>query len=106
MERTYVGLVHKDPDSDYGGSFPDLPGCTTAGSAIEEACKSARPALACHLENMADDGASIPEPRSASDVLAHSDAADAIALIVVEALSGRKDEKKRLATIGVGLTTI
>ena len=31
MEQTYIGLVHKEPDSDYGVSFPDLPGCITAG---------------------------------------------------------------------------
>ena len=82
-----------------------MPGCDAAGSALGEACKSARPALACHLENIAADGASIPDPRPVSDVLAHPDAADAIALIVVEALSGRKDEKQR-STIEVGSTTI
>ena len=103
--RIYAALVHEDPDRNFIVSFPDLPGCIATGSVLEETCKSARPALACHLENMAADGASIPDPRSASDVLAHPDAADAIALIVVEALSGRKDDKQRSA-IGVGSTTI
>ena len=37
MAGTYIGPVHQDPDSDYGLSFPDLPGCATAGRAIEEA---------------------------------------------------------------------
>jgi hypothetical protein len=31
--RYYVGLLHKDADSDYGVSFPDFPGCITAGDA-------------------------------------------------------------------------
>ena len=104
-KRVYAALVHEDPDRNFIVSFPDLPGCIAAGGALEEACKSARPALACHLENMASEAASVPDPRSASDVLAHPDAADAIALIVVEALPGRKDEKQRSA-IEVGSTTI
>ena len=29
--RQYIALIHKDPGSDYGVSFPDLPGCVTAG---------------------------------------------------------------------------
>lgn len=97
-ERTYAALLHEDPDRNFVVSFPDLPGCIAAGCALEEACKTARPALACHLENMAADGASIPDPRSASDVLAHPDAADAIALIVVEALPERSEEAQAALT--------
>jgi predicted RNase H-like HicB family nuclease len=29
--RQYIALIHKDASSDYGVSFPDLPGCVTAG---------------------------------------------------------------------------
>ena len=49
MARTYTGLIHKDPDSDYGVSFPDLPGCITAGHTVEEAREMAAEALALHL---------------------------------------------------------
>jgi predicted RNase H-like HicB family nuclease len=28
--KTYLALVHKDPDSAYGLTFPDLPGCFAA----------------------------------------------------------------------------
>ena len=62
MERKYIGLVHKDVDSDYGVSFPDLPGCVTAGSTIEEAREMAAEALALHLDGLAEDGALIPLP--------------------------------------------
>ena len=94
-KQIYAALVHENPDRNFIVSFPDLSGCHVAGSVLEEACKSARLALACHLENMAADGASIPEPRSASDVLAHPDADAAIALIVVEALRERGEEPAR-----------
>lgn len=92
MERTYVGLVHKDHDSDYGVSFPDLPGCITAGNTIEEAREMAADALILHLESLARYGEDIPPPNSADATMAHEDAFDAIALIVVEALPERTEE--------------
>ena len=86
MERRYLGLVHKETESDYGVSFPDLPGCITAGRTIEEAGEMAAEALALHIEGLAEDGDEIPAPSSADAVLAHPDAADALALLVVEPL--------------------
>ena len=35
--NAYIALIHKEPDSDFGVSFPDLPGCVTAGSTLDEA---------------------------------------------------------------------
>ena len=32
--RHYIALIHKDADSDYGVSFPDLPGVISAGSNV------------------------------------------------------------------------
>ena len=32
----YIGMIHKDRDSCYGLSFPDLPGVFTAGDSIDE----------------------------------------------------------------------
>lgn len=58
----YIGVIHKDRHSDYGVSFPDFPGCITAGSTLEEAMDMAREALALHIEGMQEDGDSIPEP--------------------------------------------
>ena len=40
--RQYVALIHKDADSDYGVSFPDLPGVISAGSDLDEARAMAR----------------------------------------------------------------
>ena len=97
MERTYIALVEKDPDSDYGVWFTDLPGCITAGSTFEDACEMAREVLMLHLEGMAEDHEKIPPPSCANDVLAHPDAADAIALIVVEALPERTAEEAQAA---------
>ena len=37
MRRQYIALIHKEDASDYGVSFPDLPGCVTAGATLDEA---------------------------------------------------------------------
>ena len=95
MERTYIALVEKDTTSDYGVWFTDLPGCITAGTTFEEAREMAREALMLHLEGMAADGEYIPPPCSADAALAHEDAFDAIALIVVEALPERTEEEAK-----------
>ena len=60
--RHYIGLIHKDADSDYGVSFPDLPGCITAGATLDEARAMAEEALKIHLEGMVEDGDPVPEP--------------------------------------------
>ena len=91
-ERTYAALVRQGADDDFGVRFPDLPGCIAAGSTFEEAGEMARGVLALHLEGKAAGGEYVPSPSSADAVLAHPDAMDAIALIVVEALPERLRE--------------
>ena len=33
--RPYIALIHKDDDSDFGVSFPDLPGCVATGQTLK-----------------------------------------------------------------------
>jgi predicted RNase H-like HicB family nuclease len=33
----YPVVIHKDLDSDYGVTVPDLPGCFSAGTTLDEA---------------------------------------------------------------------
>ena len=65
----YIAYLHKDKGSDYGVSFPDFPGCVTAGRTLEEARKLAVEALTLHLAGMAEDGDALPEA-STLDALA------------------------------------
>ncbi|HEY4859721.1 MAG TPA: type II toxin-antitoxin system HicB family antitoxin, partial [Xanthobacteraceae bacterium] len=60
----YIALVHKDEGTSYGVSFPDLPGCISAGDTFEEAVANAAEAIAAHLALMRADGDTIPAPRS------------------------------------------
>ncbi len=64
----YVALVHKDKDSSYGVSFPDFPGCVSAGNTVDEAVANAVEALAFHVQGLEADGDSVPSPRSIEDI--------------------------------------
>ena len=55
----FIALVHKDPDSCYGVSFPDVPGCTSAGDTLDEALSNAVDALSGHIRLMEADGEEI-----------------------------------------------
>ncbi len=59
----YIALVHKDEGTSYGVSFPDVPGCVSAGDTFEEAVANASEALAGHFAAMRVDGDAIPSPR-------------------------------------------
>lgn len=78
----YIALIHKDADSDYGVSFPDFPGCITAGGTLDEARAMAEEALALHIEGMLEDGDPIPEPSTLADVMAERENRDAVAILV------------------------
>lgn len=58
----YIAYLHKDRESDFGVSFPDFPGCVTAGTTLEEARRMASEALALHVAWMIEEGEVVPEP--------------------------------------------
>jgi len=58
----YIAYLHKDRGSDFGVSFPDFPGCVTAGKTLEEARRMAVEALALHIAGMIEDGEVVPDP--------------------------------------------
>jgi predicted RNase H-like HicB family nuclease len=78
----YIALIHKDADSDYGVSFPDFPGCITAGSTLDEARAMAAEALAFHIEGMREDGQEIPSPSLLAEVMRERTNRDAVAFLV------------------------
>ena len=64
----YTIVIHKDSDSDYSVEIPDLPGCFSAGSTVEEAMDMAKEAVECHIEGLLIDSEPVPEP---SDIEVH-----------------------------------
>ena len=80
--RQYIALIHKDSDSDFGVSFPDLPGCVTAGATLDEARDMAVEALALHLAGLAEDDEPIPEPSTLEAVMTDPVSRDGVAILV------------------------
>lgn len=63
--NTYFALIHKDPDSAWGVSFPDLPGCFSAADEEANIYENAQQALSL----FADGGLELPPARTLSDLL-------------------------------------
>jgi predicted RNase H-like HicB family nuclease len=80
--RQYIGLIHKEADSDFGVSFPDFPGVATAGTTLDDARAMAEEALAFHIEGLVADGEAIPQPSSLTDVMADPANRDGVVMLV------------------------
>ncbi|QMV18464.1 ribbon-helix-helix protein, CopG family [Granulicella sp. 5B5] len=78
----YIAYLHKDKGSDYGVSFPDFPGCVTAGKSLEEARRMAVEALTLHMAGMLEDGEAIPEPSTLDQLAKDPAMRGAVAFLV------------------------
>ncbi|AOY58394.1 MULTISPECIES: type II toxin-antitoxin system HicB family antitoxin [Desulfococcus] len=93
----YIAVVHKASKTDFGVSFPDFPGCITAGQTVDEAKDLAQEALALHVKGMIEDGDEMPAPSKLEDIMADADYADVIAYLVVSI----PDTKPRTVRINI-----
>ena len=59
----------EDESKGYTVTFPDLPGCITEGSNLEEAMVMARDALSGFLYSMEEDNEHIPTPSAPKEVI-------------------------------------
>lgn len=78
----YIAYLHKDRKSDFGVSFPDFPGCITAGKTLEESRRNAEEALALHISGIIEDGETIPEPSTLDDIAEDPAMKNAVAILV------------------------
>lgn len=86
----YIAYLHKDSKSDFGVSFPDFPGCVTAGKSLDEARRKAPEALAFHIAGMMEDGEKIPKPSKIDDLVADPARQNAVAFLVTTDLPKSK----------------
>ena len=93
----YIAIVHKETKSDFGVSFPDFPGCVTAGKNIDEAKDMAQEALSLHIQGMLEDGEQLPGPSRLEEIMNDPDYVDAIAFLVVSV----PDAKPRTVRVNV-----
>jgi antitoxin HicB len=86
----YIALIHKDGDSCYGVSFPDLPGVFTAGDTIDEAIQKAAEVIEFAAEDWSDlKGEKFPAPRTIDDLRGDPHFQDSAADAVIAAVPFR-----------------
>ncbi len=73
----YVAIVDGKPGA-FGVVVPDLPGCTSGGSTVDEAVRNAVEAVTLWAEDASADGEKIPKPRSAEKLRADPEVAAAL----------------------------
>ncbi len=89
-------VIHKDDESDYGVTVPDLPGCFSAGETVEEAMVEVVEAIELYLEDMLLEGEPIPIPSKINLHKNNPDYADGVWAIVAVDLSRISGESHRV----------
>ena len=88
----YLIVIHKDPESVYGVSVPDLPGCFSAGETLAEAMTAAQEVIIGHIDTLLIEGRPIPNQLPLEEHLAdehYRDGVWALVNIDVSKISGK-----------------
>lgn len=75
-------VIHKDADSDFSVTVPDVPGCFSAGTTFSEALENVHEALALHLEGLIADDEALPQAQEVDAHLENPDYADGVWAVV------------------------
>jgi len=103
----FVGVIHKDKDSDYGVSFPDFPGCISAGNTLQEAYEMGKEALRGHIETMQEYGDRLPpKAMSLDQAQKHEFSKNAITFFMVEAYMPSKAKRINITMDGAIIEAI
>lgn len=62
-------VVYEQGDTSWGASVPDLPGCVAAGADRAEVETLIVEAIGAYLDDLRDNGQSVPPPRSATGLV-------------------------------------
>jgi predicted RNase H-like HicB family nuclease len=92
----YPVVIHKDPDSDYGVTIPDLPGCFSAGETVDDALLQAVEAIETHIEGLLLDGEVVPTPKTIEYHHANPNYADGLWAFVAVDVSKLSGKSKRV----------
>ncbi|GBL59302.1 copG family transcriptional regulator [Pseudomonas citronellolis] len=75
-------VLHKDADSDYGVTIPDVPGCFSAGGTVSQALENVQEALALHFEGLVADGETLPQAQEVDTHMGNPDYAGGVWAVV------------------------
>jgi predicted RNase H-like HicB family nuclease len=94
-------ILHKDEDSVYGVTVPDVPGCFSWGDTVEEAMKNTREAVQTHVEALLSEGLDFEiEPSSIETLQANKEYLGGI-WALVEIDMARLDPKPERINISI-----
>ena len=77
-----IALIHKEEHSDYGVSFPDFPGCVSAGKTLDEAKLMAQEAVVNHISLLKEMHEEVPAPSTLEEIMLSKENRSAIAFLV------------------------
>ncbi|MCJ2092639.1 type II toxin-antitoxin system HicB family antitoxin [Methylobacterium sp. J-072] len=93
----YIGLIHPPIGaSEWGVTFPDVPGCVSAGPSFEAAVDSAREALSGHLTMLASEGLPPPSARTLAELRADPTVAEDLDGAMVQLVAPRRVPGERV----------
>lgn len=96
MATFYAAILEKDAEG-FSVYFPDVPGCTSAGSTAQEAAANAEAALYAHLEIGLEHGEAPPTARALDDIPADPEAPEAARILV------RYDAPEKAVRVNISL---
>lgn len=64
----YTAIIEQG-DTSWGAYVPDLPGCVAAGESREEVLQLIREAIEFHIEGLRQQGETVPQPHSFSELV-------------------------------------
>ena len=105
LKMKYIAFVHHEDDV-FGISFPDVPGCVTAGDTMEAAIENAVLALGQHAGVLEEAGAALPPPRPYQTIMQDDALADwrhEALIVAVPLLRDRGSPKRVNISMDIGL---
>lgn len=93
--------IHKDPDSVYGVSVPDVPGCFSYGETLDEAVVNAKEAVLGHLQTLLEDGEDVALNASSLDDLVAKDEYHGVVWVMLDIDLSALDSKPERVNISL-----
>lgn len=73
MAKMTYAVIIRNAGANYSVEIPDLPGCVTTGSTVDEAIENIKEAIALHLEGLKKEGYDIPFPQRTISAIVEDD---------------------------------
>lgn len=103
---TYIAFFHTEDGPSVGVTFPDFPGCVSAGDDMDDARRMAEEALAFHIESIIEDGDELPEPSAMDDIAGQIEDPVHTVLVSISVADPRKRERINLSVTASELSRI